>query len=30
MELSSPRVQPVLKWAARTMGLLPATLEATG
>ena len=30
MELSSPRVQPVLKWAARTIGLAPDVLEATG
>ena len=29
LELCSPRVEPVLKWAARTMGALPA-LSATG
>jgi len=29
LELASPRVEPVLKWAARTIGLIPA-LEATG
>ncbi len=30
MELSSPRVQPVLEWAARTMGLHPPALQAAG
>ena len=29
LELASPRVEPVLKWAARTIGVLPV-LEATG
>jgi len=29
LELSSPRVEPVLKWAARMIGLIPA-LDATG
>jgi len=29
IELSSPRVQPVLRWAARLIGLAPA-LDATG
>lgn len=30
LELSSPRVEPILKWAARTIGLVPALEAANG